>query len=107
MLCPLRLLFSFNEQENYLLCLSICVVILNFPAIRQVSNIESLIIAGNGRFWAGNDIRRDGLQWRNFWWCLYILYVVPPPYGICTYLLFKVRICVTYEDTKLHLVQRA
>lgn len=41
-------------------------VILNFPAIRQLSNIESLTIAGNGRFWAGNEIRRDGLQWRYF-----------------------------------------
>jgi hypothetical protein len=47
-------------------CPDLRTVILNFPAIRQVSNIESLIIAGNCRFWAGNEIRRDGLQWRNF-----------------------------------------
>jgi len=39
-----------------------------------------------------------------FLWCLYILYVVPSPYGIFAYLLFKMRVCVTYEGTKLHVL---
>lgn len=64
------------------------------PAIRQLSNIESLTIAGNGRFWAGNEIHRDVLEWRNLLWCLY---VVPPPQGIFVYCLR----CITVSPTKV------
>jgi hypothetical protein len=52
----------------------------------------------------------DYMDWNGVSLCgvsSYVLYTVPSPFGICVYLLLKVRNCVTYEGTKLHIIQHA